>query len=162
MQASPIEQQLRTFLLVTSGFLCLGTIVELVLAKHYKEPAQLIPFVLCFVGFVTVAAALLRPSRTSVWVLRGVMVVLALGSAFGIYEHLSGNAAFISEIQPNSSGIGFWLQALGGAAPLLAPGILALAGALALAGTYGHPALTQMRLGAGQAKANAVQGNPSK
>jgi hypothetical protein len=33
------------------------------------------------------------------------------------------------------------LEALTGAAPLLAPGVLALAGVLAIAATYYHPAL---------------------
>lgn len=145
MNTSPVEQRLRTFLLVTSGFLCVGTIIELLLAKHYEDVVQLLPFVLCGVGFIAVGAALLRPRPMTLWLMRGVMVISALGSLFGIWEHLESNAGFVSEIQPNATGIGVWLQALGGAAPLLAPGILALAAVLALAGTYAHPALQRNR-----------------
>lgn len=141
-----VEQRLRTFLLSTAGFLCVGTVVELALAKHYEDPTQLIPFVLCGIGLIAVVIALLRPSRTSLWALRGIMAVLMFGSLFGIYEHLESNASFVSEIRPSATTLDVWLGALTGAAPLLAPGILALAGVLALAGTYAHPALGRKRV----------------
>ena len=41
--------------------MCIGTIAELFLAKHYEDPLQFVPFVLCGVGLIAVAAALRRP-----------------------------------------------------------------------------------------------------
>jgi hypothetical protein len=141
MSTTTVEQRLRTFLLGLAGWMCAGTIVELFLAKHYDDPVQLIPFVLCGMGLVAVVAALLRPRRATLLALRGVMGLLIFGSLLGIYEHLASNFAFELEMRPSAVWSGVWFQALRGAAPLLAPGILAVAGVLAIAATYAHPAL---------------------
>jgi hypothetical protein len=138
-----VERRLRTFLLVVSAGLCAGTIVELVLAEHTETAIQFVPFVLCGVGLLLVLAALLRPRRGTLLALRGVMALLAAGSLLGIYEHIEGNLAFALEIRPNAALGDIWLEALTGAAPLLAPGILALAASLAIAATYAHPLLSR-------------------
>lgn len=140
-RTTSVEQRLRDFLLIVSGGLSLGTIVELLLAQHYESAVQILPFVLCAIGIIVVAAALWRPWRTTLWLLRGVMAVTILGSLFGIYEHVERNAAFASEIHSGVTGLNIWIETLTGAAPLLAPGMLALAAVLAIAGTYAHPAL---------------------
>jgi hypothetical protein len=136
-----VAERLRTFLLYTSAALCGGTVVELLLAKHTQDAVQLIPFALCGIGLAVVVAAILRPRRETLLALRLVMVVLVLGSLFGVYEHLASNVSFELEMRPGATLAAVWLKALQGAAPLLAPGILALAGMLAIAGTYEHPAL---------------------
>lgn len=141
MNATTLERRFRTFLLVVSASVFLGTIVELWLAKHTKSSIQFVPFVLCGVGLIAVVAVLLRPRRATLFALRGVMLTLIGGSALGIYEHLAGNWAFVVEIRPTATPSEVLLSALRGAAPLLAPGILALAGVIALAATYYHPAL---------------------
>ncbi len=69
------------------------------------------------------------------------MGLIALGSLVGLYEHISNNIAFQLEIQPGSTTAQLIAAGLGGANPLLAPGILAVAAVLALAATYYHPAL---------------------
>ena len=66
MNETTIERRLRRFLLIVVALLCLGTAAELILEKHYKEPMQLVPFVLCALGFVTVLAVLFRPRRTTI------------------------------------------------------------------------------------------------
>jgi hypothetical protein len=48
---------------------------------------------------------------------------------------------FQTEIRPNAPLVNSVITALSGAAPLLAPGMLGLAGVLGLAATYYHPAL---------------------
>ena len=149
MDSDLIVARLRRFLLLVAGLICLGTPVELWLADHLESPAQLIPFALCAAGALAVGAALWRPSRAALLALRGVMALLILGSLFGIYEHLEGNLAFAQEIRPNAAAAVVWLDALRGAAPLLAPGILALAGMLALAATYAHPLLARAAPAAG-------------
>ena len=134
-----VERRLRRFLLIIVELLCLGTMAELVLAKHYKETDQLIPFALCIVGFSIVLMVQFRPGRRTIWVMRIIMAMLVLGSLLGGYLHLSTNYAFAKDIRPNSTATDALLTALSGTAPLLAPGILALADILALAATYYLP-----------------------
>jgi hypothetical protein len=55
--------------------------------------------------------------------------------------HLFDNFAFEREIRPNAALVDVIINALRGVNPLLAPGILALAAALAIAATYRHPVL---------------------
>jgi hypothetical protein len=143
MPTTTVEQRLRTFLLWLAGSMCIGTIIELFLAKHYDDPVQLIPFALCGVGLVAVAAVLRRPQRISLLALRGVMGLLLLGSLLGVYEHLVNNFAFELDMRPSAIWSDVWFQALRGAAPLLAPGILAVAAVVAIAATYAHPALAR-------------------
>jgi len=141
MSSARIEQWLRRFLLATTAFILLGTMVELWLSEHTGESQQLIPFVLCISGLIALAALWFRPNRNTIIALRVVMVIVGLGSLLGIYFHLQGNFAFELEIRPNASAGDVIMQALMGVNPLFAPGILALAAALAIAATYYHPAL---------------------
>jgi hypothetical protein len=141
MSSTAVEERLRRFLLVIVIFLCLGTLVELLLEEHYKESLQLIPFGLCGTAILTVLAVLIRPQRNTILLLRIVMIIVVLGSLLGIYLHLDSNLQFELEIRPNATAGDVWLDALRGANPLLAPGILALGSMLALLATYFHPAL---------------------
>jgi len=138
-----VEQRLRTFLLGLSAWMCVGTIIELLLAKHYDDPVQLVPFALCGVGLIALLVALWRPRRGTLLALRGVMGLLIVGSLAGVYEHVVNNFAFELEMRPNAVWSDVWFQALRGAAPLLAPGILAIAALIAIAATYAHPALAR-------------------
>ncbi len=63
------------------------------------------------------------------------MTVVTLGGLLGIGVHLLRNFEFEREIRPNASTLDVTLDALKGAAPLLAPGVLVFAGLLALAAT---------------------------
>ncbi|MBL8156945.1 MAG: hypothetical protein JNM70_22415, partial [Anaerolineae bacterium] len=62
-------------------------------------------------------------------------------SGLGLGLHLLGNTQFEQEIRPSAAAVDVLLEALKGANPLLAPGILALAGLLAIAATTYHPML---------------------
>ena len=141
MSTDLVLSRLRRFLLAVSAILCVGTLVELIAVEHTESLEQWIPFGLSALVLLGVGAAWLRPDRQTLLVLRGVMVVTILGSLFGIYEHISNNIAFRLEIRPNADAADLLAAGLGGANPLLAPGILALAAVLALAATYQHPAL---------------------
>jgi len=136
-----ILQRLRTFLLLLAGFLCIGTIVELSLIEHWDDLPQVLPFVLCGLGLVVVLLVLIRPQHNTIRLLRWVMGIAFVGSLFGIFEHVEHNIGFALEIQPNAVVGDVFFQALGGANPLLAPGMLALAAMLAIAATYYHPML---------------------
>jgi hypothetical protein len=145
MNADLVLFRLRRFLLALSGVLLLGTFVELVFTGHTKEPVQLIPFFLCILWGGAVVLALVNTHRRSLLFLRTCMVVVVLGSLLGIYEHIANNIAFQLEIEPSISFAGIIAARLGGANPLIAPGILAVGASLAIAATYDHPGLARVR-----------------
>ena len=141
MNAEILVNRYRTFLLLVAGFSCVFTIVELWLEEHTGDPPQLIPFFLCGFGAAAIAAALVRPRRTTVKLLRIVMGVMLFGSLFGLFEHVEHNWEIAKEIRPNATFSVLLSDTLHGANLLLAPGILALAAVLAIAATYFHPVL---------------------
>jgi len=141
MSDASVLFRLRQFLLVMSALLFVGTLVELWLTDHSETFVQLIPFALCGLGLVAVILALLSPRRIALLSLRAVMALVALGSFFGVYQHLSNNLGFQRELHPNASTGDLLMGTFGGANPLLAPGILALTATLAIAATYYHPSL---------------------
>jgi hypothetical protein len=145
MSDASVLLRLRQFLLVVSALLFVGTLVELWLINHMEDPVQLIPFALCGLGFVAVLVAMLRPRRAVLLGLRVCMGLVILGSFLGAYLHIEGNLGFHRELHPNAPTGDLLMGALGGANPLLAPGILALTAVLASAATYYHPALAKVR-----------------
>jgi hypothetical protein len=141
MSPADVLSRLRRFLLVFSIALLGGALLELWLIEHTEDPVQFIPFGLCGLGTLAALAALLRPRRSTLLALRVCMALVVLGTLLGIYLHVEGNLALQREISPNAGAGATLFGALGGANPLLAPGILAVAAVLALAATYHHPAL---------------------
>jgi predicted membrane channel-forming protein YqfA (hemolysin III family) len=129
----------RKFLFLLAAFLFAGTVVELVFQEHTGEAQQLIPFILSGLGIAAVAAVLIWPRRSTLAALRVIMLLAIMGSAIGLFLHLSANLGFAQEIQPNATTTQLITETIHGAAPLLAPGILAVAALLALADTYAHP-----------------------
>jgi hypothetical protein len=141
MTSEIVDLRLRRFLLMLTGFIFLGTIGELILEEHTKETLQFVPFVLCIIGFISVAVALVRPQRSTVLALRVTMIVVALGGLLGMAIHILNNFEFEQEIRPNAEISEILINTLKGANPLLAPGILAFAAIVALLATYYHPTL---------------------
>jgi hypothetical protein len=146
MTSTTVEERLRAFLFALAGAMCLGTIVELVLANHTKQAIQWLPFALCAAGVAAVAAAWLRPNRGTLWTLRLIMGAAAAGSLIGVYEHITSNLEVVRETKPALALLPALWQAAHGAAPFLAPGILAMAACVAIAATYAHPALADQSL----------------
>jgi hypothetical protein len=136
MSAAEVLRQLRRFLLVLSVLLFGGAIVELWLVGHTEDWLQWIPFVLSIAGSVVSLVVLFRTQPMTVSVLRVCMVVVVLGTLFGIYQHVAGNLALEREINPGASTARLVKRSLQGGNPLLAPGILAVAALLALSATY--------------------------
>jgi hypothetical protein len=141
MSSDLILSRLRRFLLVLSALLYVGTVIELWLTKHMENFVQLIPFVLCGLGFVAVIVVLFYPRRGTMLTLRLCMGLVALGGIFGTYEHMENNIWFQREIHLTAPTREIVLASFYGPNPLLAPGILAVAAVLAMAATYHHPAL---------------------
>lgn len=128
-------RQLGRFLHLLAIALFIGTILELIAAKHYDEPTQLIPFLLCGLGIGLVALAWGRPTVRTIRWLRAVMLVIAAGSVLGVYFHVSGNMEFAREIHPDASLWTLLRAGIQGRDPLLAPGVLAVAAAVSIAAT---------------------------
>ncbi len=136
MSPADVLARLRRFLLAFSVLLLGGSLVELFLVEHTEDAVQLIPFALCGLGALAALGALFKPRRATLLGLRACMLLVILGSLFGVYQHVSHNLAFRQEVNPNATTGELLRGALGGANPLLAPGILAAAAVLALAATY--------------------------
>ena len=134
--AAEVLRRLRRFLLVLSIFLFGGALVELWLVGHTEKTVQWIAFVLAGAGALAATVVLFHSSRATTRVLRVCMLVVVLGSIFGMYQHVSGNVAFAREVKPNSSTTELFWRGLQGGNPLLAPGVLAVAAVLALSATY--------------------------
>ncbi len=123
----------RRFLLGCAALVFAGTPVELWLAEHTQEWLQWIPFGLSALGLIAVARVWVIPHNfISARIALGIVVA---GGFFGIYEHFVRNLAFASEIRPGATSMDLLGEAIRGASPLLASGILILAGALAFAAT---------------------------
>jgi len=136
MSTAQILRRLRLFLQVLSSLLFAGALVELWLVNHTENPIQWLAFVFAVMGLLASLLVLIRRESKTVFLLRACMLLVVLGSLFGIYEHVSNNIAFEREIHPDATMSQLIRRGLGGANPLLAPGTLAVAGLLALAATY--------------------------
>ena len=145
MNDTLVLARLRRFLLATAALLLVGTVAELLLVGHTEDRTQLIPFALCAAGLAAAAVAFFRPRRGALLGLRAWAALTALGSLYGVYEHVAGNLALQREVNPTATGGEVLMAALDGGNPLLAPGVLTLAAALALAATYRHPSLSDQR-----------------
>jgi hypothetical protein len=113
-----------------------GSLVELWLVGHTEDWVQLIPFALAIVGIFVAVLVLLNPGRLTIKFVRMWMVLVILGTVFGVYQHVAGNIAFEREVDPKATTSELAWQGLAGGNPLLAPGVLAVAAVLALAATY--------------------------
>jgi predicted CDP-diglyceride synthetase/phosphatidate cytidylyltransferase len=142
MSAAEVLRQLRRFLLMLSVALFSGALIELWLVGHTEDWIQWLPFALSIAGVAIVLWMMFRPDKRSVKALRLCMILVALGSLFGIYQHVTGNIAFERELQPNASAAQLISRGLQGGNPLLAPGILGIAALLALSATYRYEITT--------------------
>lgn len=139
------EARYRRFLLWVATGLFIGTPIELWLTGHMGGWEQWAPFALCAIGLVAVVTVLRSPGPGTLRALRGAMIGVGAGALYGIYAHLSANVEFEMEIRPTEGLREVMWDALQGASPLLAPGILGLAALLGMAATFWHPLLQRKR-----------------
>jgi hypothetical protein len=128
--------RLARFLLLLAAVLFVGTIAELIAAKHYDSAMQLVPFALCGLGLLSLLALRMRPTRQVLLATRALMVVIGSGSLLGVYEHVMGNLDFVHEVRRHADTMTIIKETLQGADPILAPGVLAVAAVVTLAATY--------------------------
>src|SRR5215212_9102081 len=101
MNAEATLLRLRQFLIIISAGVFVMTVTELFFLSHWTETIQYLPFVLSGLGLITLAMAYFRPARTTLLVLRWAMIIIAVCSLIGFYEHMENNYEFHQDIQPN-------------------------------------------------------------
>lgn len=117
----------------------LGAVAELAMLRHWQGPGQIVPWALLAVLLAAAVAWLVRRRTWTARAARTAGAVAVLGSGYGLYEHLKGNLADgaldprYAEVWASMSAPARWWAAGTGAvgdSPLLAPGMIGLAGAL--------------------------------
>lgn len=139
MAEPPIAARLRLLLWGIAFLATVFTPLELVFAKHTQEFAQLIPFGMAGLALAGLLAVRRWPEPRVLRAFQGVMGLLFLVSALGVWFHLRGNLEVVREVAPSLAGWPMLWKVMSGAAPALAPGLLAFVGMLGLAFTKGHP-----------------------
>jgi hypothetical protein len=111
-----------------------GTVIELILLRHYEQPMQLVPVALIVLSAAALGWNVACRDAASLNALMIIMALCVLASGLGVIAHFHGSAQFQLELDPS---IGWWellmkvLQAK--APPLLAPGMMMQLGLLGLA-----------------------------
>ncbi|MGE0352444.1 MAG: hypothetical protein AB7I33_00820 [Gemmatimonadales bacterium] len=118
----------------------LGTVVELLLLEHWDGVWQYLPFILIGIALGTLGWHGLRPGRFGLIALRLVMILFLLGGVAGVLLHYRGNVEFELERSPGLGGFALFKEAMMGATPALAPGMMIQLGLLGLLYTFRHPA----------------------
>lgn len=144
---APAIAVMRAAVVGLAGLGVLGTVAELATARHWRQPVQIVPWVA--LGVLVVALALLPAARGRPALLAAVRVLAVLvlvGAAFGIYEHIAANhdagplngryAATWAQL-PVLTRWWFAASMTVGPAPPLAPGVLGYAALLTLIATVG-------------------------
>jgi hypothetical protein len=141
MDSDKILAQLRQFLLVISACVFIMTVTELFFLEHWNVTIQFLPFALSALGLIGAGLAYFRPSRGVILFTQWAMIIIAICSAIGFYQHMTVNLAFWLEIQPDATTWELVEATFRGGVPVLAPGILTLGGVIGATATYKHPAL---------------------
>jgi hypothetical protein len=131
---------LRPLILVIMGIGTLGILGELLLLEHYKFDSQWIAVMLTLLTGVCTVILGFNPNARVMRVVQLALLLVVLGSAFGVLEHVKTNYDRMENGSNVSSLSPIW-QALKGRAPALAPGALAQLGLLGLLFMYKHPNL---------------------
>ena len=137
---TPDAAFLRRVLSALFLFGSVGTAAELLLLEHTEDVWQKAPLVVIAVACVVLAALTIRPSTAGVRLFQLVMVAFIASGVAGLGLHFQGNVEFELELQPGASGFHLFWESMKGATPVLAPGTMALLGAIGLTYTYRHPA----------------------
>lgn len=133
---------LRRGILALLVFGCVGLLGELVLLEHYEELPQIAPLALLTLTLVTVIWHWVDGRKPSLRALQVLMMLLIVAGIVGVFLHLNGNYEFERELEPDLTGMPFWIEVFRGATPTLAPGTLIQFGLLGLLYAYRHPALS--------------------
>jgi hypothetical protein len=109
-----------------------GIFVELLLAEHFEDAWQVIPLILLVLGVAAVAWHAIGPSSSSARTLRTLMTLFVLSGCLGVFLHYRGNVEFEREQNPRATRWTLFREAMMGATPALAPGVMIQLGLLGL------------------------------
>lgn len=109
-----------------------GISVELLLLEHVGDVWQLIPLCLLVIGIAVVAWHARAPSASSARTLRALMILFVLSGLLGVFLHYRGNVEFELEQNPRATRWALFREAMMGATPALAPGVMVQIGLLGL------------------------------
>ena len=119
----------------------IGTVGELILLRHFDEPAQWIPLVALGVALPILTWHAASPGPASVRTLQILMYGFVALGILGVGLHYDGNVEFERELNSGERGWTFVRKTVAGATPVLAPGSMVLLGLVGLAHAYRHPSL---------------------
>ncbi|MEV0456722.1 hypothetical protein [Catellatospora methionotrophica] len=143
---------LRAGMLVLAAVAITGTAVELAMERHWNGAVQLIPW---FALAALVAAWILtawRPRHVTLRAARVLAALVLLACVYGVWEHIESNlnagwldAFYAAGWESLGTGTRWWyaITKTVGAAPPLAPGVLAQVALLVLLATWRHPAAAE-------------------
>ena len=117
-----------------------GTGAELLLLEHVDGVWQQIPLILMALGCAALILVEARPSSVALRAFQLTMVAFMVSGVLGVWLHYQGNVEFELELQPDASGAALFWEAMKGATPALAPGTMALLGAIGVTYAHRHPA----------------------
>lgn len=133
----------RRALVVILGLAMAGILVELLLLEHFEDAWQLVPLVLLGFGLAALPWHAMAPSATTARVWRTLMALFILAGLVGFYMHYSGNVEFELEQTPSAARWVLFREAMMGATPALAPGVMIQIGLIGL--LYGFVSKKQSR-----------------
>ncbi|MBM3772508.1 MAG: hypothetical protein FJW27_14720 [Acidimicrobiia bacterium] len=128
MRAGALRRVLAALFLFGS----VGTAIDLALLEHVDGAWQQVPLALIGIACVSLVVLAIRPSAMCRRLFQITMVAFVASGLAGIALHYQGNVEFELELQPDLSGFSLVWEALKGATPALAPGVMILLGALGL------------------------------
>ena len=132
---------IRRILLSITYLTILGLLGELSLLDHRDSAVQWTPYVVLLIALASTIQVAVRPTRGSLRIFQGVMLLQIGAAVAGMIFHYRGNVEFEMERDESLRGLALFWESIRGATPLLAPGALAQLGLVGLAFTYRHPAL---------------------
>ncbi len=82
---------LRAGLLLLVVLSVVGTALALAFDRHWQSPLQMLPWIV--LGIITVAwiALVVRQTRATIWLARGVAVLAILVAVLGVWQHTDAN-----------------------------------------------------------------------
>jgi hypothetical protein len=122
----------RRALLVIVVLAMLGVLLELLLLEHFEDVWQLTPLVLLVLGLLVIVWHARARTIWSARTLRAVMTLSVVTGLLGVFLHYRGNVEFELEENPNATRWALFREAMMGATPALAPGVMVQIGLLGL------------------------------
>lgn len=122
-----------------------GILAELFLLEHTEGFWQQVPLYMLTAGLAVLAWHAIDRRAASVRAVQGTMLLFVASGAIGALMHYNGNAEFELEMDAASRGFNLFREAMMGATPALAPGVLIQLGLIGLAYSFRHPALASRR-----------------